>query len=365
MSETPKDQPSSSEADDDHVRTHDDDQVRAHKDRFFQGYFGIADIARGFLSTVVPPTIADAADWERMELVRGAFVDEKLGVAATDLLWRIPNTSGDDAYVLVLWEHQSRPDKWIALRLLRYQVNVWMKLLQEDESPAKNKLPVICCVVLYQGTEPWNSDGWFHEIVSTGSEPDDSSAAKSSTRDTADESVSDLNRMVPDFQFNLVRLVTIPDDDLPSHPLARLGLTLMRAAVEHTLVEWCRAEARSIKLLLERDDGQYVIRIVLSYVMNAARSESETNKAARAIRSAVGPEGEKHVMNGLEILEKRGEKRGRFNNSIEVVRNLLDAKVSVEDIARMAKFDRAFVQSIANGETPLMPDEEEHPASET
>lgn len=88
-----------------------------------------------------------------MELVPGAFVDEKLETGASDLLWRVGRRNGGEAYALVLWEHQTRPGRWIALRLLRYQVNAWTRILQDDSRNPKGNLPLICCVVLYQGGE--------------------------------------------------------------------------------------------------------------------------------------------------------------------------------------------------------------------
>ena len=122
--------------------------------------------------------------------------------------------------------------------------------------------------------------------------------------------------------------------------------------------------------MLRRDDGEYVYHLVLYYLASAIDNVSDLDSAVEAIRSAVDPEVENKAMNGLEILEKRGEKRGEKRSEklgerrtrIDVVTNMLEAGMSVDEIVRVTRIDRGFVQAIADGGTPEIQPE---PDSET
>ncbi len=154
----------------------DDDLIRTANDHFFQGYYGIEDASRGFLQPTILSELSESLDWEGapMELVRGLFVDPRLRFKSSDLLWKVMTKSGDETYVLLSFDHQTRPDKWMALRCLVMQGLALLKILGEDEGKPKSDLPVIYCVVLYQGLEPWSAPLEFQELVNLAAFPEES-----------------------------------------------------------------------------------------------------------------------------------------------------------------------------------------------
>ncbi len=169
MSQT--DAPFSEGADDE-----DDELIRAANDHFFQGYYGIEDASRGFLQPTILRELSESLDWEGapMELVRGLFVDPRLRFKSSDLLWKVMTKSRDEAYVLLSFDHQTRPDKWMALRCLAMQSSALLKILGADEGKPKSDLPVIYCVVLYQGLEPLNAPLEFQDLVNLAAFPEQS-----------------------------------------------------------------------------------------------------------------------------------------------------------------------------------------------
>lgn len=64
--------------------------------------------------------------------------------------------SGRDAYLYVLIEHQSTPDRLMALRMLGYQLRIWERHLARPEQRSRTRpLPLIIPVVIYQGRRQW------------------------------------------------------------------------------------------------------------------------------------------------------------------------------------------------------------------
>lgn len=83
-----------------------------------------------------------------MECQETTFLDETLARRSSDLLFSV-DWKGSEAYLYCLFEHQSRSDPRMPLRLLRYMVRIWDRW--EREHPVEPKFPIIIPVVLFQG----------------------------------------------------------------------------------------------------------------------------------------------------------------------------------------------------------------------
>ncbi|HEY6333555.1 MAG TPA: Rpn family recombination-promoting nuclease/putative transposase, partial [Blastocatellia bacterium] len=120
-------------------------------DHFFKAMFERSVTALNFLVNYLPQAITRLLDLTTIEVVKGSFVDEELQERFSDLVYRVKMRSGGDAYVYVLFEHKSAPDKWVAFQLLRYMLRIW-----ERATPGKHgKLPPIFPIVLYHGKTKW------------------------------------------------------------------------------------------------------------------------------------------------------------------------------------------------------------------
>ena len=114
-------------------------------DGLFKLGFGEPLHAAGELRSVLPAAIVEAVRLEELERVDGSFVDEALAQRHTDLLFRAPRRDGGEPlYLYFLIEHQSEPDRWMALRVLVYAGLLWQCLAREAStasSGAGRRLP--------------------------------------------------------------------------------------------------------------------------------------------------------------------------------------------------------------------------------
>ena len=69
---------------------------------------------------------------------------------------------GKPVSMYLLFEHQSSPDPWMRLRLLRYGCRIWEADRRDD--PDRRELRPIVPVVFYQGARDWNHSTAFSDL---------------------------------------------------------------------------------------------------------------------------------------------------------------------------------------------------------
>ena len=98
--------------------------------------------ATSFLQAHLAPAVSQRVDWATLRLVEGSFVDEAFRTSEADLLYEVAQCTGDASlwpYVLV--EHQSTPDRWMRLRLLKYCCRIWERQLTKKRREAPAFMP--------------------------------------------------------------------------------------------------------------------------------------------------------------------------------------------------------------------------------
>jgi hypothetical protein len=90
------------------------------------------------------------------------YIDPQFASSESDLLFRIQLQQGD-AYLYLLFEHQSSEDPRMALRLLSYILRIWERFAKNHAPPAK--LPAILPVVLAQGKRPWKTSTQLEDLI--------------------------------------------------------------------------------------------------------------------------------------------------------------------------------------------------------
>ncbi len=100
---------------------------------------------------------------ELPELVAGSFVDQELQEYLTDRLFRVKTVHGPEAFLYVLIDHKSYPDRFVAWQLLRYMVRALEQWGREN--PKWKRLPAIVPLVVYHGADTWRIPNDFLALV--------------------------------------------------------------------------------------------------------------------------------------------------------------------------------------------------------
>ena len=184
-----------------------DQPVHQPNDKLFRSTFSELENASAFFQNYLAADLVTSLDWRTLRQQPGSFIDAELAGSESDLLFSVSHQSGE-AFIYILFEHQSREDPWMALRLLRYMLRIWEK--QRDSAAATRQKPAlspIIPVVLAQSSEPWRTEPRFSALF-------DRAAPSAYT---------------PDFAFELIQLVSIGYEAMRGSAAGVLSMRALRA----------------------------------------------------------------------------------------------------------------------------------------
>ncbi|MBF0475939.1 MAG: Rpn family recombination-promoting nuclease/putative transposase [Deltaproteobacteria bacterium] len=184
-----------------------------HHDRFFKKMFTGQDLARDFLANYLPAGVLGQLDLTSLETTTKSFVDDQLKEHFSDIVYRVNIKQSREAYVCILLEHKSYQDRLVPLQLFRYMNQMWSYIISQP--PAPEYLPVIIPLVFYHGTTTWAGSTRFSSLF---------------------DATAELRRYLPDFDYLLLDLSTMADEDIKGDVKTRMTLLLQKHINDPELV---------------------------------------------------------------------------------------------------------------------------------
>jgi hypothetical protein len=138
------------------------DSLHQPNDKLLKATFSSPENARAFFANHLPENLAAALDWNSLALEPCTFIDPQFAASESDLLFRI-KLHQNDAYLYLLFEHQSSEAPRMALRLLSYILRIWERFIKTAAPSAK--LPAVLPVVLTQGKRPWKTSQRLADLI--------------------------------------------------------------------------------------------------------------------------------------------------------------------------------------------------------
>jgi len=264
-------------------------------DAIFKSAFSQPDVARSELNLLLPKEVATHLDFATLEVRPGSFVDEDLRNAHTDLLYAVRTTTGRDAFVYVLFEHQSSFDATMPFRLLRYVVRVWDTWLRDH--PATSTLPLVLPVLLHHGATRWRAEPELASMLD------------------GDPELLDATRsFVPHFRFMLDDLEALSVDALASRVLSALARLVQLGLWSSRSLGRLKSAApfmRQIAATLTRDEPtRSLLAQLYLYLLRAAQPDVDVQEVRTILLDIAGPQGREDVMNAAEQLIEQGRAEG-------------------------------------------------------
>src|SRR5690606_12656817 len=106
--------------------------------------------------SVMPPRVVAHIDWDTpLEPMHASVVSAGSKQRHGDLFFKARLVCGRDAFVWVLFEHQSTVQRWMPLRMsgmVQHFLDDWHR-----RNPGSRYLPAVLPVVLYHGPRPWRA----------------------------------------------------------------------------------------------------------------------------------------------------------------------------------------------------------------
>jgi hypothetical protein len=307
-------------------------------DLFARFTFGHPERAAAELRAVLPAHVVSEVDWASLRREPGSVVDPELRETESDLLFTARLRTGRSLLLYVLLEHQSRVDRWMALRMLRYvvrQVERW-----RQEHPKSERLPLIIPLVMYHGPEgEWTAPRRVEELFDLPEEG---------------EQRERWRALVPRFEYLLDDLTAGREEALsarPGPPLARLAWLVLRYGrtreLARRLPEWTALFAQ----VQAGPEGAEHLVVLIRYLLWTG--DEAVHAAARQVLHSVldGPRAEELMRSYSEQLIEQGLQQG-FEKGLtrgraeDVLRILTARGVQANEAARQRILSCADVATL-------------------
>ncbi len=116
-------------------------------------FFADQSVAIDFLKKQLPAHIVKKLDFSTLKATSETAVEEKWKALHNDIVFYCKTKDNQDTYIYMLIEHQSTPDPFMPVRVLRYKIGVLGKYLDAKKKP--KKLPNIISLVIYHGPKKY------------------------------------------------------------------------------------------------------------------------------------------------------------------------------------------------------------------
>ncbi|WP_103896961.1 Rpn family recombination-promoting nuclease/putative transposase [Rickettsia fournieri] len=302
--------------------------------------------AQEFLEHYLPSDFKDLIDLTEITVEKESFVEDDLKRKYSDIIYSVKTKdTGQDrkqAFVYVLIEAQSSCDYWIALRLWKY-----MLLLCERHANNKDKLPLICPLLIYNGSEIYNAPKNLWELFEVPKQAQ--------------------KLMIEDYR--LVDLQNQSDDEI----VKKKHLGMMEYFLKHIhqrdmLKLWDEFLSRfKPSLIMDKESGYVYLRSFLWYtdskVSEDKQSEleqiivkhlstEEKDDIMRTIAQKYIDQGVQHgivqgIQQGIEKGKAEGVRIGESKGKAEIAKNMLSSGFALETISKVTGLDESFINSLA------------------
>ena len=296
-------------------------------DRLFRKVFSEPAEAAGLLRAYVPAWLADTLDWSSLSLMSDSYVDDDLRASESDLLYAVeqrpdaaePGDARRSLRLYLLFEHQSRPDRLMRFRLLKYCCRIWDDFLRPADAEGTPDLPPIVPLVFYQGESHWRHTTEFSDLF-----------AKPVRRWP----------WTPQFKHLLVDQSQMGVGAVQGETLGRLAQLALMAAARR---EVRAALETAVRLMGELDRAGQSERfaVVVLYVLRTQDEETLREFGTALRREVRGPGGDMMTYGERLIQEGRqeGVLKGRQEGQVATIESFLRAGVEWSTIKQATGID--------------------------
>ena len=244
-----------------------------------------------------------------------------MAVHYSDIVYRLElKENKGSAFIFNLIEHQSSPDKIMPFRILRYQIAIIQKYLEDNEKI--DKLPIVAALVFYNGSS--SPYPYYLDIADL--------FADKETYNNA-----------PLGKFKLVDLTIIDDNEILQHKKLALLEMLLKHINDRNFTEVTNKIIQALKIGLSSGINNTLLEGAFSYIINAKETNEfkqlliQIDKNIPDLKENIMTYAEELRNEGIQLGEQRGiqlgKQEGKQEAQQEIARQLLKSGVDRSIVA--------------------------------
>ena len=269
-------------------------QLPNSHDKFFRAAMKHPQVAIDFIRHHFPKDICLALDTKTLTLIPNSYISDELQETASDLVFSC-KIANKQAYLSLLIEHQSKPDKMMPFRVHHYLFGL---LHDYRKQHPKMQLPAVYTLVFYHGTQT----PYPHSLL---------------LQDCFDDPLNIMSKVL--YQ----KLPLIDANQLSDEALKKQRwIGPMLAAMKHIRKRDMTNEALDIQTSImwntDKPVEKSLLRLLLNYLFR--RGNIQINKMTVKTKTQQLPQS---IRRNVMTLAEQLEERGRKENSKEIAIKLL------------------------------------------
>jgi len=305
------------------------DKINNVHDKFFRASMGHQSVAIDFIQHHFPKKISQALNTKSLKLLQQSFIKKDLQEHFSDLVFSC-KLADKPAYLTLLIEHQSSPDKMMAFRIHQYLFG----LLSNYRKQHPNKLlPAVYALVFYHGkTTPYpyslSLQSCFDDPLNIMSEVLYQDIALVDVNQLADEALKKQQWIGP---------VTSALKYIRQQEMAPFALDILAS------LQWS----------MDKYEAKEMLELLLNYLFNAGNIEDIDNFMTSSIEQLSSPI-RSEMMTFAEKMEERGIEKGKQEGMLEgetrgkqdVALRMLNEGVELAFISKVTGFSLAELKRL-------------------
>lgn len=297
-------------------------------DAFFRQVMTQPDAARDFLDIHLPQDLRAVCDLNSLQLESGNFIEDDLRTRYSDVLWSV-QMNKKRGYLYALIEHQSRPDKQMTQRLMRYS----LAAMQRHIEAGHETLPVVVPILFYHGTtRPYPySMCWFDAF-----------------------SDAELAKRIYTEPFPLVDITAVSDDAILTHRRVAILEFLQKHIRQRDLMLLTES---LVKLLRAGYTSDTQLRTALNYILQVGFT-ADKDAFFRELAKSVPQQGEvimtladelrqEGLEQGLEKGLVQGLQKGREEASFHIAQAMIASGIDSVQVLQLTGVSEEMLAKLA------------------
>ena len=289
-------------------------EIKNPHDKIFRAAMQYKEVACEFLEMHLPEDIKKNLDFSSIITCPNTFVDEDLKLLQSDILFKA-TISGEEAYLYVLAEHQSQPDKLMPFRLVQYMTKIWDFHIKQTGDASPLPLPAILPLIFFTGKGKYTAAHTIWDLCGNQAE---------------------LMKRIWEAPFQVINVNTISDEVLTSHKWSGTLEFIMRHRFRQHLNADLKKISININYLLQEKNRKLVVEL-LTYIVDMDEEHRTIQELINVIHDQVPPNVENEIMSLAEILKEEGRLEGELKGKLEMAQAMLDEGSDIAFVVKVTK----------------------------
>jgi len=229
------------------------ESIASQHDKYFKEIFSRREEMCDFIENALPQ-IARHLDLSTLQLDATQYIDKRLQVGYSDLVYNCKYKNKVDLKIALLFEHKSQPEDYPHLQLLGYMLKIWQTNIKQNQ----HLTPVIP-ILFYHGTEDWSTkkfSDYFFNVDDT------------------------LKKYLPAFDYELINTENLSDEQIKNmfQMLSlRTGILTMKHIFDdpEVLVNELESIFEHLQELLETENGRNIFETTVIYLFSNLKNDKQ------------------------------------------------------------------------------------------